>query len=166
MAVRNSPQASSAFDGITTRSPGICVKIDFAALAVIDRAAAADIRRSATRITMGALNPLLERQRSVASSSRNLHHGRPDVIEELNFDHRLQPARSQSGRASDDGRFGERGVETALGSELDLQSRGGLEHAALALHFRQTRFAAAIGHVFAEHDDARIARAFPRAASD
>ena len=63
-------------------------------------------------------------------------------------------------RASHDGGFGERAIEAALRSELDLQSGGGFEDAALALDLGQVGFATAIGHVLAEHDDARIALHF------
>ena len=52
-----------------------------------------------------------------------------------------------------------RRVEHALRAELALQSGGQLEDAALALHhlLAQIFFAAAIGDVFAENDDALVA---------
>ena len=73
----------------------------FAALAVIDRAAgeiAAD--RDANhdgRLEMAGGAP--------ANSGHliaQLHHGRPDVIEKLNFGNRLQPANGHADRAADD----------------------------------------------------------------
>ena len=63
----------------------------------------------------------------------NLHVRGPDVIEELNFDDRLEPANGQSDRAANDVRLGERRVVNALASEFLLKSPGDLEYAALAL---------------------------------
>ena len=49
-------------------------------------------------------------------------------------------------------------LKRALAAELDLQSGRRFEDAALAFHFRQVRFPAAIRHVFAENDDVRVSR--------
>ena len=49
-------------------------------------------------------------------------------------------------------------------AELDLQAVRRLEDAALAFHLRRVRFAAAIGHVFAEHEHIADCAASPRAA--
>ena len=53
----------------------------------------------------GEEKTLFDRQRIRGSSSRNLHHRRPDVIEELNFHHRLHPARGHAGGAAHDVRL-------------------------------------------------------------
>ena len=90
--------------------------------------------------------------------SAQLHHGRPNIVEELDLDHRFHPALGQANGAADNARFRQRTVEAAVAAELDLQSCCGLKNSALAFHFRQVRFPAAIGHVLAEHDHARIRR--------
>ena len=87
----------------------------------------------------------------------NLVHGRPDVIEELNFDDRLHAAHGVADGAADDVGLGQRRVEDALGAELGLQAGGELEDAALAFDLGERLFAAGVGHVFAEDDDARVA---------
>ena len=88
-----------------------------------------------------------------------LHHGRPDVIEELNLDHRLQPARSHAGGAAHDVGLRNRRVKHPVRAEFDLQPGRELEDAALALdHFLLEIFlAAAVGDIFAENDDALVA---------
>ena len=60
------------------------------------------------------------------------------------------------GAAHDVG-LGQRRVEDALRAELGLQPGGELEDAALALDLGQRLFAAGVGHVLAEDDDARVA---------
>ncbi len=97
---------------------------------------------------------MLERQRKRRQLVANLHHSGPDVIEELNFGHRLEAARRHADGASNDGGFGERAIEGALGAEFDLQPGGSFEDAALAFHLGQVGLSTAIGHVLAEHDDA------------
>ena len=61
--------------------------------------------------------------------------------------------------AADDVGFGQRRIEDAVGAELALQSRGEFEDAALAfdLLLLDVLFAAAVGDVFAEDDDALVA---------
>ena len=88
----------------------------------------------------------------------DLHVGRPDVVEELDLDHRLDAASRQADRAADDVGLGERRVVDPVAAELLLQSPGDLEDAALALHLAEVLLAAGVGHVLAEDDDARIAR--------
>src|SRR5437762_4484957 len=67
----------------------------------------------------------------------NLHHRRPDVVEELNLDDRLQLAHRHAGRAADDARFGERRVEHAIVAVGPLQAGGQLADAALVRAERQ-----------------------------
>src|SRR5262249_23494739 len=43
-----------------------------------------------------------------------LHHCRPDVIEELHFDHRLQATGGHADAPADDAGFGDGGVEDAI----------------------------------------------------
>ena len=88
----------------------------------------------------------------------DLHHRRPDVVEELNLDHRLQPARRHADGAADDVGFGERRVEDAIVAVEPLQPVRQLEDAALAGHDRQRVLLAGIRDVLAEDDDARVAR--------
>ena len=90
---------------------------------------------------------------------RNLMHRRPDVVEELNLNDRLHAAHGLTHSAADNVCFGQRRIEDAVAAELGLQPGRQLEDAALALHqsFTQILLAAAVGHVLAEDDDARIA---------
>ena len=67
------------------------------------------------------------------------------------------PARRHADGAADDARLGERRVVDAVAAEGALQPVGHLEHAALAGHAFERRLAAAVGNVFAEDDDARVA---------
>ena len=90
----------------------------------------------------------------------DLHHRRPDIVEELDLDHRLELAHGHADRAADDARLGQRRVEDPIVAEHPLQSVRQLEHAALARHQRQRLLPAGVGHVLAEHDDVRIARHF------
>src|SRR2546421_6757350 len=83
--------------------------------------------------------------------------GRPDVIKELNLDDGLQSTRRETNCAADDIRFRERRVVYARAAKLALQVRGDFKDAALALYLIQRFFARAIGNVFAENQDARIA---------
>ena len=133
----------------------------FAALAVINPAArqvSADRHAHHRRaFEMSRRTPAQVRQ-LVAQ----LHHRRPDVIEELNLRDRLQPAHRHSQRAPHDARLGNRRVEHAHRSESPLQAGGRLENAALPFHAGQIFFAPAIGHVLAEHDDPLVARHFIR----
>ena len=157
MAVRSRPLASSAVDGQTTRRPGNAGEDRGARLRVVDRPAlevaavrdAHDDRRRERVVGP----PAHERQ-----LVPELHVRRPDVVEELDLDHRLEPARGEPDRAADDVGLGERRVVHAVAPERPLQSPGHLEDAALALHVGQVVLAAAVGHVLAEDDDPRVAR--------
>ena len=88
----------------------------------------------------------------------NLHHRGPDVVEELNFDYRLDSAHRHADGAADDAGFGNRRVEHAVAAVGALQAMRDLEDAAFALHFLQGFGAARVRDVLAEHDDARVAR--------
>ena len=110
-----------------------------------------------TRITAGAGPravgaPAHQRQLIV-----NLVHGRPDVVEELDLDHRLHAAHGVADGAAHDVGLGQRRVEDPLGAEFGLQAGGELEDAALALDFGERFLAAGVGHVLAIDHDARIA---------
>ena len=156
MAVRSRPLASSAFEGKTTRRPGMCVKMLSPRLRVVDGAAgeiAADGRANDGGRGPGAVRAPAHQGQFIA----NLVHGRPDVIEELNLDHRLDAAQSVAHGPAYDVRFGERRIEDAIGAKLGLQARGELEDAALSLHFVERLHAAGVGHVFAVDHDALVA---------
>ncbi len=88
------------------------VKIDFAALAVIDRSAG-EIPANRNAHDDGRLESASGAPAQRGEFVAELHHGRPDVVEELNFGDRLQPANGHADRATDDGRFGERRIENA-----------------------------------------------------
>src|SRR5215212_10091183 len=85
-----------------------------------------------------------------------LHVRGPDVIEELNFDDRLESANCETNCASDDVRFSKRRVVYARAPEFLLQSPRDLEYAALALHLAHVLFARHISHIFTEHQDLLI----------
>src|SRR6185436_11576067 len=88
-----------------------------------------------------------------------LHHRRPDVVEELNLDNRLQTPYSHSGRTAYDGCFRQLRIEDPFRTELALQARGQLEDPTLAFHhfLPQVLFPAAIGHILAKYDDPLVA---------
>ena len=88
----------------------------------------------------------------------NLHHGWPDVVEELDFRDGLQSACGHPQGAPDDAGFRERGIENPVVAVFALQSRGSLEDAALPLHVPEVVFAAGVGDVLAENGDALVAR--------
>jgi hypothetical protein len=104
-----------------------------------------------TRSTAGDLN---------AQFIAKLHHGRPDVIEELDLRHGLHAARGHADGAADDIGFGQRRIENAPGAEFLLQTCGRLENAALPFYFLEVILTAAVGHVFAEDDDTLVAGHF------
>ena len=127
-----------------------------AGLAVVRRPAAqiaADRDADHHRAREGVVRAIAQHRHLVA----HLHHRRPDVVEELDLDDRLDAAGRHAGAAADDCRFGERRVEDAIVAERALQAVGDLEHAALARHAGQRLGPAAVGDVLAEDDDARVA---------
>ena len=128
-----------------------------AGLAVIRAAAAqvaADRHADDHRAGPGVARSVAHHRHLVA----NLHHRRPDVVEELNLDHRLELARRHPDAAADDVGFGERRVEHAIVAVEPLQAVRELEDAAFAGHERQRVFLAGVRDVLAEDDDARVAR--------
>src|SRR5277367_7200084 len=84
---------------------------------------------------------------------------RPDVVKELNLNDGLQSAYSLTNSATDNVCLGQRRIEGAVAAEFGLQARRQLKDAALALDqsLTQILLAAAVGHVLAKDDDARIA---------
>src|SRR4029077_9144966 len=60
-----------------------------------------------------------------------LHHRRPDVVEELNFRDGLQSTRGHADRPADNAGLCERRIKDAIVAKLTLQSGGGLKNAAL-----------------------------------
>ncbi len=130
-----------------------------ARLAVVRRAAAqvpADRRAHHHRARKEVARPVPHHRHLVAQ----LHHRRPDVVEELNLHHRLDaPRRHPDGPPNDVG-FGQRRVEHPRAAVGLLQAVRHLEHTALALHFRKLGFVCGIRHVLTEHDNARVARHF------
>ena len=63
----------------------------------------------------------------------------------------------QADRAANDVGLSKRRVVHAVAAELPLQPPRHLEHTALALHLAEVLLAGDVGHVFAEHEDARVA---------
>ena len=137
--------------------PGAVREDALARLAVVRRAAAqiaADGGANDDRARERVVRSIPDHRQLVA----NLHHRRPDVVEELDLDDRLQSARGHADGAADDVRLRERRVEHAIAAEGALQPVRDLEDAALARDRCERVGAAAIGDVLAEDDDARIAR--------
>src|SRR5882724_7722801 len=131
----------------------------FATLAVIDAATgevAADGDAQNYRRFEGAIRTPAHHAKLIA----NLHHGRPDVVKELNLSNGLQAAGRHADGAADDAGFSERRIENAIVAVLALQTCGCFEDAALAFHVLEVVLAAGIGHVFAENHDALVARHF------
>src|SRR5205814_9140223 len=87
-----------------------------------------------------------------------LHHGGPDVVEELNFDDRLGAANRSSDSGPHNGGFRQRRIENAVGTELQLQAGSQLENAPLAFDefLLEILFPAAVGHVLAINNVARV----------
>src|SRR5207245_7138789 len=92
----------------------------------------------------------------------NLVVRRPDVIEELDLDYRLEPTCGHADGPAHDVGFRQRRVEHALAAIFHLQAGGQLEHAALALNLLllEILFTAAVGNVFAKDDDTIVALHF------
>src|ERR1700691_5253736 len=141
--------------------PGNMREHALAALRVIDRASgkiSADGHANHNRAREYIVRAPADDGQFVA----NLHHGGPDVVEELNLDYWFQSARSHARGPTHNGGLGQRRVEDAVGAELVLQAEGEFEDSAFAFHqlALQVLFAAAIGHVFTEDHDALVALHF------
>ena len=132
------------------------VKIDLAALAVIN-GAAVEIPADGHADHHGRRESVIRAPTQAGELVADLHHRRPDVIEELDFDDGLQSAGGHAGSAADDGGFGDGSIEDALRSKDGLEALGGLEHAALAFDLLQALLVAAIGDVLAEQHDLVVA---------
>src|SRR5580698_5080919 len=84
-----------------------------------------------------------------------LHHRRPDVIEELDFNYWFESASCHARGASYDIGFCQGRIEDAVSPEFHLQSGGQLEDSAFAFYQLPlyVLFAAGVGDVFAEDDN-------------
>jgi len=91
----------------------------FATLAVI-HAPAGEVAADGHAQHHRRLNAPFERQRITHNSFANLHHGRPNVVEELDFRDRLQAAGGHADRAAHDARLSERRIENAVVAVLAL----------------------------------------------
>src|SRR5436190_2789023 len=105
----------------------------FAALTVVHRTAVQiPANRYANHNRAG--KPVIRSPADIRQFVSNLHHGRPDVIEELDFRYGLQASRCHTRSAPDNGSFSDGSVEAALCPELDLDSGSCFEYSALALY--------------------------------
>src|SRR5437660_1166456 len=91
-----------------------------------------------------------------------LHHGGPDVVKKLNFDDRLGAANRSSDGGPHNGGFRKRRIENAIGTEFHLQAGSQFENTALAFDefLLEILFTAAVSHVLAINNDARVAPHF------
>jgi hypothetical protein len=100
---------------------------------------------------------LLERQRISGQLVAELHVGRPDVVEELDLDHRLEAARRHADGAADDVGLGQGRVVDAVAAEAFCSPVVTLNTPPLPLTSARHLLAASVGDVLAEHHDARVA---------
>ena len=141
--------------------PGDVREDALAALRVID-GAAGEVSADGDANHDGAGESVVRAPADHAEFVANLHHRRPDVVEELNLDDRLQAARGHARGAAYDGGLGQRRVEDAVAAEFVLQAEGEFEDSAFAFDqlALQIFFAAAVADVFAENHDALVALHF------
>ena len=154
--MRSRPLASSAGRRHHHAQPRQVGKDRFARLAVIDRAprqVAANRHADDHRTGEGVVRPPAQHGQFIP----DLHHRRPDVVEKLNFHHRLQPPGGHADGAAHNAGLRQRGVIAARAAKLPLQAMGDFEDSALAFHLGQIAFMAAVGNVLTENHDARIA---------
>ena len=130
-----------------------------AALAVID-GAARKITADGYAKDHGAFELSVGAPAHDAEFIADLHHGGPDVVEELNFGDGLHAARGHADGAADNAGFREGRVEDAVRTVFTLQARSGFENAALPFYVAQIFLAAGVGDVFAEDGDAFVASHF------
>ena len=90
-----------------------------AALAVVDRAAA-QVTPGGDADDDGAGEGSIGSPAQGRKLVADLHHRRPDVVEELDLDHRTEAARGHPDRAADDSGLGQRAVEDTTGAEATL----------------------------------------------
>ncbi len=131
----------------------------FAALAVV-HGSAGEIATDGDANHGGTLEIAIGAPTHDAKFIANLHHGGPDVIEELDFGDWLQSASGHADGAANDTRFGKRRVEDAIRAIFALQASGGFEDAALPFYFAKIFLAAGIGNIFAEDSDAIVTAHF------
>ncbi len=82
--------------------------------------------------------------------------GRPDVIEELNFDYRFHASHGKTDGPPDDVCLGKRGIVYPISTELSLQSPGDLENSAFPFHVVDMLVAGNVGDILPENDHPRI----------
>src|SRR5689334_17516084 len=133
-------------------------KQTLSALRVIDRAAG-EVPTNGNTNDSGTGESTIRAPANDRQFVAHLMEGWPDIVEELNFDDRLQASRGDASRAPDDRRFCKRRVVDTLRAEFALQARSQFEDTALAFDqlLAQVLLTAAIGNIFAEHHDALIA---------
>jgi hypothetical protein len=102
----------------------------FAALAVID-GAASQIAANRDAKDNRRLEDAVRAPAHDAEFVADLHHGGPDVVEELNFGYGLETASGHANATADNRGFGERRIENSVSSVLALEAGSGLEDAAL-----------------------------------
>ncbi len=131
----------------------------FAALAVIDRAAG-QISANGHANHGGRLEISAGAPARGGKFVAELHHGRPDIVEELNLRDGLQSSRGHADGPADDVGFRQRRIKNALSAIFFLQPGGGFEYAALPFDLLQIFFAADVRHVLAKNENAFIAGHF------
>src|SRR5581483_9822940 len=127
-----------------------------AALAVIDRAAI-QIPADSDANDHGSLEAVIRAPSDRNQLVANLHHGWPDVINELNLGNRFQSPLRHTNRPANNRRFCQGTVEAPRWSEFALQAVSCIEYSTLSFNFLEVRHAAAICDIFAENNDVRVA---------
>src|SRR6266481_4136916 len=131
----------------------------FAALAVIDRAAG-EVAGDGYAQDDGAFEFAVGAPAHDAEFIADLHHGGPDVVEELNFGDGFHASGGHADCPAHDACFSEGRVEDSVGAIFALESCGGFEDAALPFYVLEIFLAAGVGNVFAEDGDAFVAGHF------
>src|SRR5712664_2384811 len=103
----------------------------FAALAVVN-AAAGEVAADGYAQHRGRFEIAVGAPAQDTELVANLHHGRPDVVKELDLRHRLEAASGHADGAADNAGLRERRVENSIVAVFSLQAGGGFEDAALA----------------------------------
>src|SRR6266481_5242332 len=105
----------------------------FAALAVIDRAAG-EVTADGYAEDDGAFEFAVGAPAHDAEFIADLHHGGPDVVEELNFGNGLHASGGHADCTADNTGFREWRVKNAVGAVFALESCSGFEDAALPFY--------------------------------